>query len=240
MSTTTLRQDCRAQPVPEATDLVLHTEPVGEETEAWEDVNGTAMFTCHYKAVQEPPRATLVLVHGFGEHCMRYVAVCRTFASQGIEVLTYDQRGFGRTGRKNNQMGVTRGIQQLQRDMTFMNRRVRRAATASQPAIPHFVLGHSMGGMEVLSYILQCPEETAELITGAIVTSSAIQLAPDAQPNPVMRIISKVASTLFKSVTIRRPLNLERLSRDPAVGQAVRHDEYYYLIGSLQCRKYPQ
>ncbi len=45
-------------------------------------------------------KATVLFLHGFGEHCSRYNHLFTAFADSGIKTASFDQRGFGQTGRK--------------------------------------------------------------------------------------------------------------------------------------------
>jgi alpha-beta hydrolase superfamily lysophospholipase len=42
-------------------------------------------------------RAVLAIVHGFGEHCGRYMNLVRHFVPQGVAVHGFDLRGHGRS-----------------------------------------------------------------------------------------------------------------------------------------------
>lgn len=44
------------------------------------------------------PVATILLVHGLGEHANRYAPVAETLVQRGFEVIGYDQNGHGLTG----------------------------------------------------------------------------------------------------------------------------------------------
>src|SRR5438128_5296588 len=44
------------------------------------------------------PWASTLLVHGLAEHSGRYEHVGRQLAAAGLEVMAYDQRGFGGSG----------------------------------------------------------------------------------------------------------------------------------------------
>ncbi|KAJ1657809.1 hypothetical protein IWQ61_002837 [Dispira simplex] len=207
--------------------LVLPTEPVDEEKEEWVTVSGLPIYTMWYRAKQQPPVATLLVVHGFGEHSGRYVHVCRAFAQAGVQVLAYDQRGYGRTGRKSGRMGRTDGLRRLHQDILVLHDRVR------LEGVPHFLLGHSMGGMEVMTFLHQYQHEAR--LSGVIATGPAIRLAKPARPNPIVGAVGSLFSKIFKSLTITTGLRLEDISRDEKVVEAARNDYYQYDLGSLQC-----
>ena len=77
-------------------------------TEAWlPGHDGLQFYTRTYAAAS--PRAVLLFVHGYIEHCARYEWAHGVYAPRGITVFAYGQRGFGRTGapgaRKKRQAG---------------------------------------------------------------------------------------------------------------------------------------
>ncbi|KAJ1960804.1 hypothetical protein IWQ62_004089 [Dispira parvispora] len=207
--------------------LVLPTEPVDEEKEGWVTVSGLPIYTMWYRAKQQPPVATLLVVHGFGEHSGRYIHVCRAFAQAGVQVLAYDQRGYGRTGRKSGRMGRTDGLSRLHQDILELQDHVR------LEGVPHFLLGHSMGGMEVMTFLHRYQSQAR--LSGVISTGPCIRLAKPARPNPVVGGVGSFFSKFFKSLTITTGLRLEDISRDEKVVEAARNDYYRYDIGSLQC-----
>ncbi len=45
-----------------------------------------------------PPRAVVLIVHGLGEHAIRYDHVARQLLDWGFAVRAYDQRGHGESG----------------------------------------------------------------------------------------------------------------------------------------------
>ena len=85
------------------------------------------------------PVASVVIVHGLGEHSGRYVHVGRYFAEAGIRTIAFDLRGHGRSpGRP-----------------VFVNRYVELASDVDCVVKhfsggPTFLFGHSLGGQLVL------------------------------------------------------------------------------------------
>src|SRR5207237_8075684 len=61
--------------------------------------DGTRVVTRVWPAEPTAPDAgSLLLVHGLGEHARRYDHVAAALTALGVEVRSYDQRGFGRSG----------------------------------------------------------------------------------------------------------------------------------------------
>lgn len=71
----------------------------------------------------------------------RYNHLFDVFVKAGIKVRSFDQRGFGRTGRKlnNGSLGHHEGAETLYGDIQDISNSVK------IDGVPHFVMGHSMG-----------------------------------------------------------------------------------------------
>ena len=96
-----------------------------------------------YTRTWNPPKstriiATVTFVHGLGENCCRYDHVFSVFADAGIKVASFDQRGFGQTGRRDGVLGHNEGLKTVLEDISECSNRVR------LPNVPHFLFGHSM------------------------------------------------------------------------------------------------
>ncbi|GFG97623.1 alpha/beta hydrolase [Mycobacterium timonense] len=111
---------------------------------------------------------TLVFVHGF---CLQMGAFHfqRTRLPEqlgpDVRMVFYDQRGHGRSGEAAPE---TYTLTQLGRDLqTVLNVVVPRGMIV--------LVGHSMGGMTVLSHARQFPEEYGRRIVGAALISSAAE-----------------------------------------------------------------
>jgi len=105
----------------------------------------TKFYTRRYEATA-PAKAHVIFVHGFAEHVGRYEETFPVYASKGISVFAYDQRGFGRTACDTankspaSSWGVTSWKNQ-QDDIAFFILRERERVP---PQLPIFLMGHSM------------------------------------------------------------------------------------------------
>ena len=78
-------------------------------SESWLELpDGDQLYTKSWTC--QSPIATVLFIHGFGEHCSRYQHIFQMFSKDGISVFSYDQRGFGKTGIANNNLGYTGGM----------------------------------------------------------------------------------------------------------------------------------
>lgn len=111
------------------------------------------------------PRAALLLVHGYAEHCGRYARLATALADAGIHVFGYDHRGHGRSGGKR---GYVASFDTLVADLAKQVARVAQAAGEQ----PFFLLGHSMGGLVAANFLATRPNGLA----GAVISSPLLAL----------------------------------------------------------------
>ncbi|KAG8925307.1 hypothetical protein FRC03_011675 [Tulasnella sp. 419] len=181
----------------------------------------TKFYTRSYDAKPESatPKALVVWVHGFQEHIARYDHVFNLWASKGIAVSSFDQRGWGRTVEdatersKDSAYGRTSRPQQI-RDLDFF---LKRAIASVPEGTPVFLCGHSMGGALVLSFITQPPTNpTASALSrlaGVVVTSPLIRQTHPA--NGILRKFGAIAARLFPNLNYPVKVPADDLTSDP-------------------------
>lgn len=111
---------------------------------------------------------TVVFAHGF---CMRMgsfhfqrAALAERWGEQ-VRMVFYDQRGHGQSGTAPIE---TYRVDQLGRDLDTV-------LQVMVPRGPVVLVGHSMGGMTVLSHARQFPQHYGRRIVGAAIISSAAE-----------------------------------------------------------------
>lgn len=175
--------------------------------------DGLTLFTRQWTA-HGSARATVLLVHGYAEHCGRYEHVAKCFVDVGATVWGYDQRGYGRSdGRR----AYVDAFEQYLDDLDRVRTHVRHA----KPDRPIFLFGHSMGGLVVLKYVL----DRSPSVDGLMLSAPAIEINPDLAP--ILRRLAQVIGWLFPRLpTTRSPQNA--ISRDPAVVEEAENDPLNY------------
>ena len=109
--------------------------------------DGTSLLLRHWRAATGEPWASVVLVHGLAEHCGRYERGGEQLARAGLDVHGFDLRGFGGSG------GPRASIDRWSQLHDDLEERLV-AVRAMDPARPLVLLGHSMGGLIALGYVL--------------------------------------------------------------------------------------
>jgi lysophospholipase len=158
------------------------------------------------------PRATVAVVHGYGEHAGRYRQLGGELAEQGFAMCVYDLRGHGRSpGRRGH---IDRFKQYLDDTGLFLDGARREAAGR-----PLFLLGHSMGGLIAASFVEQRrPHDLA----GLVLSAPFLRLAT---PVPRYKLAAaKVASAVAPAVDVGNTLDAAGLSHDEEVVRAYRTD----------------
>lgn len=152
-------------------------------------------------------KAALVLVHGIGEHSGRYEHVGARLAAAGIDVLGYDNRGFGQSGGKR---GHVDSFDQYLDDIEDVLDKQR------SDGVPLVLMGHSLGGLMAATYLVSDrPQPDLAVL-------SAPALAADV---PVwQRVAAPLLSKVVPKAFVKSKIDPELLSRDRAVQQAYLDD----------------
>lgn len=158
-----------------------------------------------------PPRATVLLVHGFGEHIGRYGHVARACTLRGYTVYGLDHRTHGRSAGEPRVHVLE--PERLADDMALLWARLR----GEHPCAPAFVYGHSMGAYFALLFAVRRPEGLAGVVT------SGAPLTMDRVIAPVFRVLGQVLGRVLPHLPLV-PLALDAISRDAQVVAAYQAD----------------
>jgi alpha-beta hydrolase superfamily lysophospholipase len=156
-------------------------------------------------------KANVLIIHGLNEHCGRYTHVASALNEIGISVYTFDLRGHGKS---EGEPSFVKDIDEYREDVENIFRTIPKN-------IPLFILGHSMGGMIAVKFLL-FNEKTQ--VSGVILTGAALEVGTDITPltQKVVGFLGKVAPKL-KTVKLdptsisRDPLEVEKYINDPLI-----------------------
>ena len=153
-----------------------------------------------------PPRAAVVVAHGYAEHFARYGELVRHLTDRGLAVAGMDHRGHGRS---EGPRGHCASIDEFIADM----RTLADKTAAWWPGVPRLLFGHSMGGLLGFVYLLRHPDT----VRAAALSAPALRI-PD--PPLPLQLLARVLGRVAPGVGFRSKLDATLLSRDPAVGEA--------------------
>ena len=148
------------------------------------------------------PRANVIIVHGYQEHCARYDHVAETLNAAGFSVFSYDQRAHGRSPGKK---GYIERFDYLLNDLDAYLKHVKPCLGS----LPVFVLAHSMGGLVFSRYL-----QTRSFRPRAVVFSSPLMELPPT--SPVLLALAGVLSSVAPGLPVAK-LEAAAVSRIPEV-----------------------
>lgn len=187
--------------------------PAFGDVEMWTAPDG-ARLALRRAEPPGPPRALLLLLHGFGDHSGRYAHVADWAVSAGHAVWALDQRGHGRSPGPR---GHVARFAQFLADVAALRKRAAAEVTA-----PQVLLGHSFGGLVALRYLETAPQG----LSAAVVTSPWIALAMRA---PAWKLaLARVLADLAPGLGMSTGLDTSALSTDASVGEAALADPLYH------------
>lgn len=151
-------------------------------------------------------KAVLLIVHGLGEHCGRYMNVVDHFVPLGYAVYGLDQIGHGKSE------GMREGIERFE-DYTDTLRVYSELVKGWQAGKPIFLLGHSMGGLITSCYLLDHQAD----FRGAVISAPLIKASGNISQATIL--MGKILSALAPKMGLL-PVDAESISRDPEVVKA--------------------
>jgi len=172
----------------------------------WTSSDGGFLFARSW-STEGPSKAVLGIVHGLGEHSGRYQSVAEAFQTMGIGVVSYDQRGHGRTG------GKLPSFETLSSDIPQLL-----VAMDAFGNAPKFLFGQSLGGGLVLHHAIA----TKPPVRGVIACSPL--LATATEPPRWKLVLARLLRKLWPSFTLDSGINPRDLTHDPEEVQRYLND----------------
>lgn len=217
-------------------------------SEDWIEGPGALSFYSKAYTPTSTPRAHIVFAHGFMEHIQRYEHVFDRWMLHGYSIFAFDQRGasflslalypvqeqkkstgFGKTGQKNDQQGITSWPKALADLDYFINREA-----TSHPDVPLFLFGHSMGGALSIAYATRQPLPTGvSRLSGVIASAPLIDQVPKVKASSALVKAGSVLGRVLPSLQFSVGVPSNDISRDDAVNKAYAADPLCPPIGSV-------
>ena len=162
------------------------------------------------------PKASLLLVHGLGEHSSRYLHLVEKLNASRVSVFTFDGRGHGKSV-KGDPTAFFESYEDYLKDIDSLFGKVK----SYVPGVPAFIYGHSMGGGLVAAYVLKYNPDTK----GVILSSPAIKVAEGT--SKILIATSSVISKYFPKLKALK-LDAQKISRIPAEVEKYLNDSLVY------------
>ena len=166
-------------------DIVTTRRGVTELRRRWEAVD---------------PWASLLIIHGLGEHSGQHHLVGARLAAAGIDTRAFDLEGFGGSGGNRADQTVW---------SFYLDQIMDNLASLFHQNLPVVVLGHSMGGLLALDYALSRHRQPDLLVLNAPATDAVVP----AWKRKYGPILAQVLPTL----NLSNPFDLYQIFKDPAV-----------------------
>lgn len=158
-----------------------------------------------------------MIVHGLGDHSLRYTSLAEALAHRGYAVMAPDLRGHGESEGRRGDVG---SFGEFTADVGDTVSALRRSLPQG---VPLSLVGHSMGGLVVLRYLQGEGRSPSGLLTQAFSAPrsvvGAVLSAPwlrTAQPIPGWkRLAGRVALRVLPGLPFQMDLSPSELTRDP-------------------------
>lgn len=166
---------------------------------------GVRRMEIYYQAwVPEGDLSAVVLVaHGLGEHCGRYMNVVNHLVPKGYAVYGFDHIGHGKSAGARE---YVKDIEDYTETLTIFLEQVK----AEHPNKPVFLVGHSMGGLISCYYLLDHGDD----FQGAVISGPAITVPENINKGTIFT--AKLLSKLAPKIGMMQ-LDANGISRDPEV-----------------------
>ncbi|MCU0483069.1 MAG: lysophospholipase [Chloroflexi bacterium] len=145
-------------------------------------------------------RATILIVHGLGDHSGRYEAVGSRLMAADLVVDSFDLRGFGASAGPRADVERWEDLLDDVEDRFVASRRDGLAAV---------LYGQSLGGLLVLDYLRDPERPRPEL---AVLSAPAL----GDRLSPLVRSAAPALARVAPGLRLRNPMEPGEISRDPA------------------------
>ncbi|MDQ1924936.1 alpha/beta hydrolase [Massilia pseudoviolaceinigra] len=170
--------------------------------------DGTTLFVSDYLLPASPLRASVVIMHGLGEHSGRYRHLAAFFNECGLSVRCYDHRGHGRSQGKRGDI--------INGDPLLQDAEIVIDDFAARFRLPPFLFGHSMGGLFAARFALS----GVSPLRGLILSSPALGL----RLSRLQMLLLDVLHAVAPSLAVPNGLPPRWLSHDPKIVAAYEAD----------------
>lgn len=170
---------------------------------------------------ENTPKAVLLLAHGLAEHSGRYAHFADFFLARGYAVFALDHKGHGKSDGARCHI---RRFADFTSGLELLFDKVR----AECPGIPIFLVGHSMGGLIAVHFLLAHQSALA----GCVLSGAAVR--PAVELSRIQRFLMRFFSRFMPGIRLLQ-LDAAAISRDPEVVERYRTDPLVFT-GNVTAR----
>jgi alpha-beta hydrolase superfamily lysophospholipase len=189
----------------------------------WNTDDGLEMYGQAWSP-EKSAQAVVCLVHGLGEHSGWYAHVGAAFSKAGIVLSAFDLRGHGKSGGQRGHFPSFDAVMQdIHKHITLTREKY--------SGLPHFLYGHSLGGLLVLNYATYYKHT----LSGVITTGAGLRSPVLEQKAKIT--LSKILGGLLPKMTIPTGLDSNSISRDRNVVSAYQQDPMVHDLATLSAAR---
>jgi len=159
---------------------------------------------------EDDTSGVVLIAHGLGEHCGRYLNVVNHLVPLGYTVYGFDHIGHGKSE------GAREFVKTFEDYTETLNIYLQKVKT-EHPDKPVFLIGHSMGGLISCYYLL----DRADDFQGAVISGPAITVPDNITQGTI--VTAKLFSKLIPKLGMLQ-LDANDISKDPEVVQVYLDD----------------
>lgn len=180
------------------------------EISSFTNTAGQKIFT-RYWSVEDGAKGIVIIVHGLGEHSGRYIHVADALNTAGYVCYALDHLGHGKS---EGERGTVESFTAFRDDLKQFYDSIKE----QHPTDKLFMLGHSMGAVITLQFILEYPNTLDGLIITGVGSDFGSKLLPG---------VRSVANFLYRIVPhlpFGPPVTPNILTSDPEMIQKWHED----------------
>jgi acylglycerol lipase len=130
--------------------------------------------------------------------------------------------------QKPSEKGLTGPTSRVLEDITSFIK------TVIPSPVPLFLIGHSMGGGEVLHYAARGPAEIRKHIRGYLLIAPFVDFSPESKPTRLKVVLGRLAGKLMPHRQLVNAIDINAVSRDPTVRKLLEADDLCHDTGTLE------
>jgi alpha-beta hydrolase superfamily lysophospholipase len=161
------------------------------------------------------PRATVLVLHGGGDHCGRYPALTAALVKAGFQAALVDFRGHGQSDGRRWHVD---SFSDYLHDVDAFVAKLSQDGIAGEQL---FVIGHSQGGLIAALWAIAHPR----LVSGVVLSSPYFRLAM--RPPAAKLLAAKLAGRFVPWLPISSGLDVAKLTSDPEMQRWTDRDPLY-------------